>query len=59
MVFAEDHGEGDDAVQAEDKNDYATVVRKFNQYCNKRDAQLMLREEYWLHMERKEGNLVE
>ncbi len=30
MVFAEAHGESDDAVQAENKNDYATVVRKFN-----------------------------
>jgi hypothetical protein len=59
MVFAEAHGEGENAVPEEDKKDYATVVRKFDEYCNKRDAQLMLREEYWLHMQRKEGQAFE
>ncbi len=59
MFFAEAHGEGNDAVQAENKNDYATVVHKFNQYCHKRDAQLMLRKEYWLHIECKERQTFE
>ncbi len=57
MVFAEAHGEGDVAVEAEDKKDYDTVVHTFDQYYHK--YQLILREEYLLHMECKEGQTFE
>ncbi len=55
MEFVPAHGEGDTRVEAENTNDYATVVGKFEAYCKKRDPQLMLREEYWYSLKRQEG----
>ena len=47
--------EGEDPLPGEDRNDYATVVGKFDAYFTKRDPQLMLRERFWLHLKREPG----
>ena len=40
-------------LSAVSKDDYATVIRKFDEFFNWRDLQLMLREQCWLHLQRE------
>ena len=47
--------EGGDPIPGEDRNNYDTVVGKFDAYFTKRDPQLMLREKFWLHLKREPG----
>lgn len=44
---------GEEKLPAEDSNNYATVVAKFDEYFQKGDPQLMLREKFWLHLKRE------
>ena len=46
--------DGGDELGAENKNDYATVIDKFDAYFTRRDPQL-LREKFWLHLKREPG----
>ena len=45
----------DENLPAEDKNDYATVMSKFDQFFTRRDPQLMIREKFWLNLKREPG----
>ena len=40
-------------LSAESKDDYATVIREFDEFFNRRDPLLVLRERYWLHRQRE------
>ena len=42
-------------AETESRDDYATVLRKFEAFFNRRDPQLMLREKYWYSLHREEG----
>nr|XP_039271206.1 uncharacterized protein LOC120345729 [Styela clava] len=44
---------GGDVLPAEDRDDYETVIKKFDEYFTKRDPQLMLREKLWLKLNRE------
>ena len=46
-------------LPAESKSDYDTVLAKFDQYFHQRDPQLMLREQFWLHLQREPGQNFE
>lgn len=48
----DDPAGGEDKLPAENPDDYATVLAKFDEYFHKRDTQLMLREKFWLHLTR-------
>lgn len=48
------HGEGANAVAGEDKENLETVLAKFQNYCKRRDPQMMLRFQFWQH-KRPEG----
>ena len=48
----DDPAGGEDKLPAENPDDYATVLAKFDEYFHKRDPQLMLREKFWLHLTR-------
>ncbi|KAL8610743.1 hypothetical protein ACOMHN_016726 [Nucella lapillus] len=52
----EDH---DHPLPAEDKSKYITVVAKFDKHFHQRDPQLMLREQFWLHLQREPGQNFE
>ena len=47
--------EGGDPIPGEDRNNYVSVVGKYDAYFTKRDPQLMLREKFWLHLRREPG----
>lgn len=49
----DDPAGGEEKLPAEDSDNYATVVAKFDEYFQKRDPQLMLREKFWLHLKRE------
>lgn len=42
-------------LPAERKDDYTTVVRKFDEFFHRRDPQLMLREQFWYQLKREAG----
>ena len=42
-------------AQGEDKKNYETVKEKFDEYCQSRDPQLMLREQFWYELKRQDG----
>ena len=42
-------------LSAERKDDSATVIPKFDKFFNQRDPQLMLHEQYWLHLQREQS----
>ena len=44
-----------DPIPGKDRNNYDTVVGKFDAYFTKRDPQLILREKFWLHLKREPG----
>ena len=44
---------GEEKLPAEDSNNYVTVMAKFDEYFQKWDPQLMLREKFWLHLKRE------
>ena len=43
---------GKDKLPAENSDNYATVTAKFDEYFQKWDPQLMLREKFWIHLKR-------
>jgi len=51
----DDPAGGEDKLPAENSDDYATVMAKFDEYMyfQKRDPQLMLREKFWVHLKRE------
>ena len=49
----DDPAGGEDKLPAENPDNYATVMAKFDEYFQKRDPQLMLREKFWLHLKRE------
>ena len=49
----DDPAGGEERLPAESCDNYATVLAKFDQYFQKRDPQLMLREKFWLHLKRE------
>ena len=46
----DDPAGGEDKLPAENPDNYATVMSKFDEYFQKRDPQLMLREKFWVHL---------
>ena len=44
---------GEEKLPAENPDNYATVMAKFDEYFQKRDPQLMLREKFWIHLKRE------
>ena len=42
-----------DKLPAENPDNYATAITKFDEFFQKRDPQLMLREKFWLHLKRE------
>ena len=40
-------------ITAENPDNYATVMAKFDEYFQKRDPQLMLRKKFWVHLKRE------
>lgn len=48
-----DTAAGEDKLPAEDSDNYATVMEKVDEYFQKRDPQLMLREKFWLYLKRE------
>ena len=56
LVFLPDRPDPEAAntrrLPAESNEDLQTVLRKFDQYFNRRDPQLMLREQFWYHLKR-------
>ena len=44
--------EGEEQFPYEDRNNYATVIGKFDAYFTKCDPQSVLREQFWLHWKR-------
>ena len=50
---ADPNGEEIDRLPAESRDDYNCVVNKFAEFFHKRDPQLMLREQFWLHLNRQ------
>ena len=44
---------GEERFPAESCDNYVTVLAKFDQYFQKRDPQLMLREKFWLHLKQE------
>lgn len=44
---------GEEKLPAKDSDNYATVVANFDEYFQKRDPQLMLREKFWLHLKQE------
>lgn len=40
-------------IPAENPDNYATVMAKFDEYFQKRDPQLMLGEKFWVHLKRE------
>lgn len=62
FVFLGERPNPDDAANplpAENRSNYATVLGKFDQYFQQRDPQLMLREQFWLHLQREPGQSFE
>ena len=56
FVFQPERLDPDNAnrrLPAESRDVYAVVVRKFNEFFNRRDPQLMLREQFWYHLGRE------
>ena len=49
----DDPAGGEDKLPAESPDNYATVMAKFDEYFQKRDPQLMLREKFWVHLKRE------
>ena len=49
----DDPAGGEDKLPAENPENYATVTAKFDEYFQKRDPQLMLREKFWIHLKRE------
>ena len=47
-----EEGEEQFRIPGEDRNNYATVIGKFDAYFTKRDPQSVLREKFWLHLKR-------
>ena len=50
---ADPDGEDGDRLPAENRDNFDTVVNKFAEFFHKRDPQLMLREQFWLHLNRQ------
>ena len=46
-------------LATEDDKDYATVIRKYTEYFGKRDPQMMLREQFWMHLKRDPSQTFE
>ena len=49
----DDSASGEDKLLAENPDNYAAVMAKFDKYFQKRDPQLMLREKFWFHLKRE------
>ena len=49
----DDPAGGEEKLPAENPDNYATVMAKFDGYFQKRDPQLMLREKFWIHLKRE------
>ena len=49
----DDPAGGEDKLPAENPDNYATVMAKFDEYFQKRDPQLMLREKFWILLKRE------
>lgn len=49
----DDPAGGEEKLPAENPDNYATVMAKFDEYFQKRDPQLMLREKFWVHLKRE------
>ena len=47
-----EEGEEQFRIPGEDRNNYPTVIGKFDAYFTKRDPQSVLRENFWLHLKR-------
>jgi len=56
FIFLPEHDDpagGEDKLPAENPVNYATVMAKFDEYFQKQDPQLMLREKFWIHLKRE------
>ena len=49
----DDPAGGKDKLPAETPDNCATAIAKFDEFFQKRDPQLMLREKFWLHLKRE------
>ena len=49
----DDPAGGEDKLPAQNPDNYATVMAKFDEYFQKRDPQFMLREKFWIHLKRE------
>jgi hypothetical protein len=48
-----DPDDEENQLPAEKKDDFATVIRKFDEFFHHQDPQLMLREQFWYHLKRE------
>ena len=56
FVYLPEHDDpagGEAKLPAENPDNYATLLAKFEAYFQKQDPQLMLREKFWLHLQRE------
>ena len=49
----DDPAGGEGKLPAENSDNYATITAKFDEYFQKQDPQLMLREKFWIHLKRE------
>lgn len=49
----DDSAGGKDKLPAENPENFATTITNFDEFFQKRNSQLMLREKCWLHLERE------
>lgn len=49
----DDPAGGKDKLRAENPENFATTITKFDEFFQKRNPQLMLREKFWLHLKRE------
>ena len=50
----DDPSRGEDKLPAKNPDNYATVMAKFDEYFQKHDPRLMLREKFWVHLKREQ-----
>ena len=49
----DDPAGGEDKLPAENSDNYATVMAKFDEYFQKRDPQIILREKFWIQLKQE------
>ena len=50
---------GEDKLPAENSDNYATIMAKFDEYFQKREPQLMLCQKFWVHLKREPTQTID